>query len=84
MQGAAKIKIMFTPKAIRDRLHETPFRPFALRTSSGAEYPVKHPDFALVGFSGVEVGLEPNEEQFPVRFAHCSLLNVTELVDLAA
>jgi hypothetical protein len=74
--------LVFTPTAIRERLRERPFRPFALRTSSGAEYAVPHPDFAIVGLSGVEIGLEPDDEGIVGRFAHCSLVNVTELVDL--
>ncbi len=73
---------MFTPSAIRERLKEQPFRPFALRTRGGAEYLVPHPDFAMVGLSGVEIGLDPNAEGIVGRFAHCSLVNVTELVDL--
>ncbi len=30
---------------IRERLHEVPFRPFAVVTSSGRKYPVPHTDF---------------------------------------
>ncbi|MCW5559709.1 MAG: hypothetical protein KIT22_17980, partial [Verrucomicrobiae bacterium] len=76
------IGFMFTSTAIRERLISRPFRPFALRTASGAEYPVPHPEFAMVGLSGVEVGLEPDSSGIVNRFVHCSLVNVTELVDL--
>jgi hypothetical protein len=73
---------MFTPKSIRSRLQEQPFRPFAFKMASGSAYPVEHPDFAIVGLSGVEVGLEPDADGVVNRFAHCSLINVSELVDL--
>ena len=33
---------------IRDRLHEEPFRPFAVVTSRGHKYPVPHTDFIFL------------------------------------
>jgi hypothetical protein len=33
---------------IRERVHEVPFRPFAVVTSSGHKYPVPHTDFIFL------------------------------------
>jgi hypothetical protein len=33
---------------IRERVHEVPFRPFAVVTSSGCKYPVPHTDFIFL------------------------------------
>ena len=32
-------------EGIKEALHQTPFRPFVLRMTSGKEYTVDHPDF---------------------------------------
>lgn len=52
---------------IRDRLHEERFRPFAVVTSSGHKYPVRHSDFIfltprtviIANTRGYTTGLDP-------------------------
>lgn len=74
---------MFTPTAIRSLLQERPFRPFRIRLANGQSYDIRHPEFAWLTTSTVEVGLDPNEEGIVGRIARCSLVNVAELIDLA-
>jgi hypothetical protein len=64
---------------IRDRLHEEPFRPFAVVTSSGHKYPVPHTDFIFLtqrvvivaDAGGSTTGVDPIHvvalEDIPVR-----------------
>jgi hypothetical protein len=46
---------MLNAKTIRDRLGETPFKPFAMRLSDGRKIVVHHPEFVAVGGSVVVV-----------------------------
>jgi hypothetical protein len=40
--------------AVREALHQQPFRPFTLRLADGRELPVPHPDFvAILGRTAV-------------------------------
>ena len=49
---------------IRQRVAGGGFKPFALRTSDGKEYPVKHPEVILVGRSSLAVLDEDQEVAF--------------------
>jgi hypothetical protein len=46
-----------TAEALKDRLHEQPFRGFALRMPHGRTLPVPHPEF---------ISIEPDEERIAI------------------
>ena len=52
---------MFRPEDIRSRLHEQPFVPLRVVTSSGQMYDITHPDLVLVGRRSVMIGVASNE-----------------------
>ncbi|MCC6426996.1 MAG: hypothetical protein IT435_09265 [Phycisphaerales bacterium] len=47
--------------AIRERLEQEPFKPFAIRSSSGRKYVVRNPDLAVMLKSSVWVAT-PNSD----------------------
>ena len=49
---------------IRQRIAGGGFKPFALRTSDGKEYPVNHPEVILVGRTSLAVLDEDQEVAF--------------------
>jgi hypothetical protein len=46
---------MLNTKTIRERLHQSPFRPFRIGLSDGRRIAVQHPDFVAIGGSVVFV-----------------------------
>jgi hypothetical protein len=46
---------------IKEALHQTPFRPFVIRMTSGKEYTVEHPDFIAATKSYRRVFVATNE-----------------------
>ena len=47
----------FTPENIKSRLHEQPFKPLQLVTTTGQTYEVYHPDMIFVTVRYLYVGL---------------------------
>jgi hypothetical protein len=73
---------MFTAVRIKNRLDETPFRPFKMYMSDGSAYEVPHLDVALVFRYGVEVGIELYSESIPGKAVMCSMLHISRIEDL--
>jgi len=74
---------MFTADDIQARLHETPFVPLRVVTSSGQAYDVTHPNLVLVGQRALIIGTASNDN--PTQFETASrvaILHVADLQDL--
>jgi hypothetical protein len=59
---------------IRAWLTRQPFKPFALRLSSGETYQVRHPEFVAIGKTRIAV-FNPDTD----RFAHIALIHVNSI-----
>ncbi len=70
---------MITQQLIGDWLHETPFKPSAVVMSDGSRYTIAHPEAAIVSRNVIMIGTDMESD----RFARCSILHVTDLVDAA-
>ena len=74
---------MFTADDIQARLHERPFVPVRVVTSSGQAYDVTHPDLIWVGRRSLFIGVASNEN--PTQFETASrvaIMHVTDLQDM--
>jgi hypothetical protein len=75
--------VIFDANYLRGRLQQRPFRPFALLTTNGDQYAVRHPDQAFLTLQYVEVstaaaGTIPSSEQV----THIALAHLVEVRDL--
>lgn len=76
---------MFSPTDIQIRLHQKPFIPVRIITTSGQAFDIFHPDLVLVGLRDLTIGFASSEN--PAIYAHVtrvSLSHVTALEDLPA
>jgi hypothetical protein len=74
---------MFTADDIQARLHERPFIPVQLVTSSGQSYDITHPDLVLVGRRFLIIGTASNENPTQIEAAsRVALLHVADLQDI--
>ena len=71
---------MFTPEEIQGRLHEQPFVPLRVVTSSGQMYDIPHPDLVFVGQSSLYIGVGSNEN--PTYFDTVSRVAIMHITDL--
>ena len=74
---------MFTADDIQARLHERPFVPVRIVTSSGQSYDVSHPDLVLVGRRFLIIGTASNENPSQIEAAsRMAVMHVTDLQDV--
>lgn len=74
---------MFTADDIQARLHERPFVPVRLVTSSGQSYDITHPDLVLVGRRFLIIGTASNENPSQIESAsRVAVLHVADLRDI--
>ena len=50
------------PDRLRDQLHFTPFRPFAVELSSGKRVRIEHPDYAILSPGGTTLVVFSRDE----------------------
>jgi hypothetical protein len=74
---------MFTADHVYERMHDRPFKPLRVVTSSGESYDVYHPELVLVGERYLFVGTASsrNPKVFDTS-SHVSLAHITALEDL--
>lgn len=72
---------MITPKILRERLAEQPFKPFHIVMSDGRQYPVPNHDVAIVGQTDVMIGIGLDADSFAETYARCTILHITSIVD---
>lgn len=76
---------MLTTDDIRTRVHQRPFRPLRIVTSSGETYDVLHPDLILFGKRDIIVGLLTGEPStYYDQIARIAIMHITALHDLPA
>ncbi len=73
----------FTPENIKSRLHEQPFKPLQLVTTTGQTYEVYHPDMIFVTVRYLYVGLPSTPNRVVADdTTRIALMHITELRDL--
>jgi hypothetical protein len=55
-----------TTDQFRQALNAQPFRPFVIRTADGREYPVEHPETALLSRGGRTVAVHAGGDAFAI------------------
>ena len=72
---------MIRPEDILKLLRATPFQPFRISSSDGAQYDVRHPEMAIVSRSTVLLGVPgPEGLDGPVEdVVHCALMHITQM-----
>jgi hypothetical protein len=73
---------MFTAKQLKERMDETPFRPFRIRMSNGETYDIKNHDSAFVLSNAIEIGVEQDTEGFALLTRRCSILHIASIEDI--
>jgi hypothetical protein len=74
---------MFSANDIRARVHEEPFVPFRIVTSSGENYEVHHPELIMVGKRDLIVGTaSAKSTPFYDKVHRIAIMHVTALSDL--
>ena len=72
---------MITPKILRERINEQPFKPFTIVMSDGRQYPVPNHDVVIVGHTDVMVGVNLDADSIVENYARCAILHITSIVD---
>ncbi len=76
---------MFTPNDIQARLHQQPFVPVRIITTSGQTFDIFHPDLVLVGTGDLTIGFASAEDpSIYARVTRVALFHVTAMEDLPA
>jgi hypothetical protein len=74
---------MFSADDIQSRLHERPFTPVRIVTTTNQTYDIYHPDLVLVGRRFLIVGTPSNDNPTQAEQVNrISVIHVTELRDL--
>ncbi len=73
---------MITALELRERMQETPFKPFRIHTTDGKTYNIVNNDMMFVKRNGVEIALDLDSNSVAERFAKVALLHITTLEDL--
>ena len=74
---------MLTADDIQARLHERPFTPVRIVTTTGQTYDVYHPDMVLVGRRFLIIGLPSTDNPMQAeQVTRGGVLHITELKDL--
>jgi hypothetical protein len=74
---------MFTADDVQSRLHERPFTPFRILTTTGETYDIYHPDLVLVARRFLIIGLPSTENPAQAeQVTRLAMLHAAELRDL--
>jgi hypothetical protein len=74
---------MFTANDIHTRIHQQPFTPLRIFTSSGQNYDITHPDLVLVGRRDLTIGTASNSNpKLYETVSRISILHITDIQDL--
>jgi hypothetical protein len=73
---------MVTAMPLRERLNETPFRPFRITLSHGTTFHVPNHDVAFVNKNSIEIGIELHARSFAQKHVECAILHVTSNEDI--
>ncbi len=74
---------MFTANDLHARIHQQPFTPLRIFTSSGQNYDITHPDLVLVGRRELTIGTASNSNpKYYETVSRISILHITDIQDL--
>jgi hypothetical protein len=75
-----------TYQDLYDRLHDEPFKPFRIRTSTSSVYDILEPWMILVGESAAVIAYQTRLDEdgltVPTRFRTVSIAHMVELEDI--
>jgi hypothetical protein len=74
---------MITALQLRERMNETPFRPFRINLSDGRTFAVPNHDVALVKRNSIEVGIDLDSRSFAQKYVECAILHITSIEDIS-
>jgi hypothetical protein len=75
---------MITAMQLRERMNETPFRPFRITLSDGRTFTVPNHDVALVKRNSIMIGIELDSRSFAQKYVECAILHITSIEDISA
>jgi hypothetical protein len=75
---------MITAMQLRERMNETPFRPFRITLSDGRTFNVPNHDVALVKRNSIEIGIDLDSRSFAQEYVECAILHITSIEDVSA
>lgn len=75
---------MITANEIRERMIETPFRPFRICMTDGRHFDVVNHDMAFVTRNAILVGLYTGKDSIAERTAHWAILHIVRVEELPA
>ena len=73
---------MITAMQLRERMNETPFRPFRITHSDGRTFTVPNHDVALVKRNSIEIGIDLDSRSFAQKYVECAILHITSIEDI--
>jgi hypothetical protein len=73
---------MITAMQLRERMNETPFRPFRLTLSDGRSFIVPNHDVALVKRNSILIGIDLDSRSFAEKYVECAILHITSIEDI--
>jgi hypothetical protein len=73
---------MITAMQLRERMNETPFRPFRITLSDGRTFNVPNHDVAFVKRNFIEIGIGLDSRSFAQKYVECAILHITSIEDI--
>ena len=73
---------MITAMQLRERMNETPFRPFRITLSDGRAFTVPKQDVALVKKHSILIGVDLDSNSFAEKYVECALRHITSIEDV--
>ena len=67
---------------LRERMNETPFRPFRITLSDGRSFNVPNHDAAFVKRNSIEIGIDLDRRSFAQKYVECAILHITSIEDV--
>jgi hypothetical protein len=75
---------MITAMQLRERMNETPFRPFRINLSDGRTFSVPNRGVAFVKRDAIEIGIDLDSRSFAQKYVDCAILHITSIDDISA
>ena len=75
---------MFTARQLKEKMDQTPFRPFRIRMSNGESHDIPHHDAAWVLRDSLEIGLDPDAAGLVSLTRRCAILHIASIEDIPA
>jgi hypothetical protein len=73
---------MITAMQLRERMNETPFRPFRVTLSDGRSFDVPNHDVVLVKRNSILIGLDLDSRSFAQKYVECAILHIASIEDI--